>query len=285
MSADFETPQKTLTRFDQNISWRNSNEKVLTSDFLSANGESNLLWTPFYYEEIEGKLFDPIREKFIEGSANGDIIEEGVVTQLQDWFSNHDSGLAVWISPRGNGTRPYPEEQITIYKIGYKNIDADRPLQKVLLFTWHQFKHKFENPEEIRRFIFTENDDDKSVLEIIQWLKNTSEKPVSDDYGDIKKRRESASQYVTLYKSGVPMPELAYQMDQTKFLGDNPIGCPTSNNTKGFGYYSNTTEAPQYTKFSTTDTGWHNGECRMCHSYTWVGGCNICQPCVDLHFS
>ena len=239
-----ETPVQTYIKFDQNVKWKNSPNEVLARDFLSGNGESNLLWTPFFYEEKDGELFDPVRKEFVKGSANGNNVEERIITQLQDWFSNHDSGLGVWISPRN----PYEGEQITIYRIGYKNIDSDQPLQKVLLFSWHQFSHRFKNPEEIRKFIFTEDDSDESVIEIINWLKRISEKPVSDNFGDIEKRLQSATNYANQYKSDVPMIELAYQMDQTKFLGDNPIGCASTSITPSQSYNSNTTESPKYSE-------------------------------------
>jgi hypothetical protein len=221
-----ETPPETFIKFDQNPQWRNSPKPVLTADFLSANGESNLLWTPFYYEEKDGKLYDPVREKFVAGSANGDKVEEGIITQLQEWFLTHESGIGVWISPKGDGVRPYFDDQITIYRIAYKNIDSDQPLQKVLMLSWHQFNTEFRNPEEIRQFIFTEDDNEESILKIIKWLKKVSQKAISDNCGDLVERREKAEYYADLYKSNTPMYELAYQMDQTGFLGKNPIGCP-----------------------------------------------------------
>jgi hypothetical protein len=289
-----ERPSTTLQTFDQNQGWKNSSEKILAVDFLSANGESNLLWTPFHYEEKDGRLFDPVREQFVAGIAGGDAVEEGVITQLEKWFTGNDSGLAVSISPRGqiinshgDRDRPYPEEQLTLYRIGHAliiNEDGSFKTKKTLHFSWHQFKKEFKNPEELRRFIFTENDSEESVFEIINWLKSVSEKPVSDDYGDINRRITQSEHYANLYKSGVNMPSLAYQMTQTKFLGDNPIGCPTPNRTQPYGYSSNKTETAQYYA-TTSETGWHNGTCRKCEEYTWVGGCNICQPCVDTYYS
>lgn len=246
-----ETPQQTFVKFDQNPRWKASSVNVLAADFLSGNGESNLLWTPFHYEEKNGKLFDPVRQCFVAGVAGGDQVEENIITQLESWFINKDSGLAVLISPRGRiinssgeRDRPYPEEQLTVYKIGYElviNEDGKFITKKVLLFSWHQFKKEFTNPEELRRFIFTENDSEQSVLEIISWLKTVSEKPVSDNYGDIQKRIADSNYYAYLYKSGTTMPILACQMDQTKFLGKNPIGCQPSNRTQSYGYNSNTT--------------------------------------------
>lgn len=219
-----ETPKETLIRFDQNPRWRNEPVEVIAKDLLCSSNESNLSWNPACYEEVDGELFDPIRKRYVAGSAGSDIVEENVISQFREWFKSHDSGLAVSISPRGNGIRPYPEEQLTIYRIGYKF----GSMQKVLFLTSHQFNHEFKNPEEIRRFIFTENDSEKSVFEIISWLKKISNKPVSDDLGDYEERRQKADIYARKYVSGTPMEYLVYQMDQTRFIGANPIGCPSS---------------------------------------------------------
>ncbi len=235
-----ETPSETFVRFDQNSVWRQSPQEVLAADFLSGNGESNLLWTPFHYEEKDGRLFDPVRKQFVAGTANGNNVEEGVISQLENWFITHESGIGVWISPRN----PYLEEQITLYRIGHQlviNEDGTFIIKKVLMFSWHQFKREFKNPEEIRQYIFTEDDKEESVLEIIDWLKSVSEKPVADNLGNIKERVENAKHYAHLYKSGVGMENLVYQMDQTKFLGSNPIGCPPNNTSTSVSVYSSTT--------------------------------------------
>lgn len=268
--SHIESPPETFIRFDRNPSWKNAPENVLIADFLSANGESNLLWTPSFYEERDGKMYDPIRKMFVSGTANGDVVEEGVITQLENWFVSHESGLGVWISPRGNGIRPYPEEQITVYRIAYRWPTQ----QKILLFSWHQFKADFKNPEEIRSFIFTENDKEESVFEIINWLNQTSQKPVASDYGNIEERRERAEYYVFRYKSGLSMTDLAYEMGQVGFLGKNPIGCGgvTLAQTSP---YSETLRAPLFCN----NEGWHAGTCRVCGSSTWVGPCEICKPC------
>lgn len=276
MSA--ELPSQTLQRFDENNSWKDLPKEVLVADFLSASGESNLVWSSYFYEEKNGKLFDPLRKTFISGSANNDTVEENVINQIENWFTNNSSGIGVWISPRGNNLRPYPEEQITIYRIAYKTTG-----EKVLMFAWHQFKKEFSNPEEIRGFIFTEKDSEESIIEIINWLRNISEKPVANDQGDLKDRIKKANHYVDLYKSGVSMQEIAYQMSQTHFLGNNPIGCPTSSKTESYNYYSNSTIFNGYS-FGNESTTWeyHIGDCVNpgCErKQVDVGPCNICKIC------
>lgn len=215
-----ETPTQTLEKFAKNPTWNSEPIEVLATDFFSIGNETNLLWNPYFYEEKDGRLFDPIRKKQIAGTANEDVVEEGINKQLEDWFLSHESGLGVWISPRGGGARPYPEEQITIYRIAYK-LNGD----KVLLCSSCQFKADFKNPEDIRRFVFTEDDQEKSVFEIISWLQKTSQKEVKIGLSDTTEKRRQAEFYAFQYKSGVSIEEIAYQMRQDRFLGENPIGC------------------------------------------------------------
>jgi len=137
-----ESPTETFIKFAQTPAWRNATEDVLAADFLSMSNESNLFLNPSVYEEKNGRLWDPVRRRNVAGSAiNADPIEENVISQLESWFLSHESGIGVYISPRRRQTAKhpgYPEEQVTIYRIAYKS-----NLEKVLLYTSHQFKAEF----------------------------------------------------------------------------------------------------------------------------------------------
>jgi len=230
-----ESPAETVRKFAQTSGWKNASEKVIANDLFSINNESNLFLNPSFYEERDGRLFDPVRERLVAGTGNGDEIEEGIIKQLEDWFLSRDSGIAVWISPRGNGIRPYPEEQITIYRIAYK---INR--QKVLLFTSHQFKADFRNPEQIRRFIFPEEDKEEAILKIFNWLKDISQKGVETGLHGVEERRKQAEYYAYQYKSGMSINEIIYHMTQTEFLGKNPIGCGGGTSTMSTFSYTET---------------------------------------------
>lgn len=267
-----ESPTETLKKFDKTPGWREEPVEVLAGDFFSMGNESSYLWNPYFYEERNGNLFDPNRQRQIAGTANGDKVEEGVNKQLEDWFLSHESGLGVWISPRGYGVRPYAEEQITIYRIAYK-FDGT----KVLLCTSHQFKANFQNPEDLRRFIFTEDDKEESIFEIIDWLKNISQEKIGASVENSNARKKQAEYYARRYKSGIPMSQIAYEMTQTRLLGEHPIGC---------GSNTTFTESPSFDKTSTLTPiinfeGWHGGTCIICGESTWVGPCDICAPCAS----
>ena len=270
-----EAPTQTFKKYDTNVGWRESPIEVLAADFFGINNESNLFLNPAMYEERDGRMFDPVRKRLVAGSANGNTVEEDVISQLEEWFISSESGLAVWISPRN----PYEEEQLTVYRIGYGFNPKTFETKKVLFLTSHQFKHEFKNPDEIRRFIFTEQDNEESVFEILNWLKNISEKSVQTSLEGVEERKEQARYYAELYKSGVSADDLSYQMTQTEFLGSNPFGCPPSS------YFSTTTSFFGYS-LSKEGWEWKPGMCRPnpdgCGQYKQrVGPCQICEDCQN----
>ncbi len=270
-----EAPAETLRKYDQNRGWKHSPIEVLTADFFGINNESNLFLNPAMYEEKSGRMFDPVRKRLVAGSANGNKIEEGIISQLEEWFLSSESGLAVWISPR----IPYQEEQLTVYRIAYEFNPKTFENKKVLFLTSHQFKHEFKNPEEIRKFIFTERDNEESVFEILNWLKNISEKPVQTSLEGVEERKTQARYYAEVYKSGISIDDLSYQMTQTQFLGDNPFGCPPSS------YFSTTTSSFGYSNFTETTWTYHTGDCVNpgCNrTNVDVGPCSICKVCEKI---
>jgi len=270
-----ETPTETFNKFALTPGWINSSEEILTNDLSSMSNESNLFLNPSYYEEKNGRLWDPIRNRLVAGSAiNADETEEKVINQLETWFLSHESGIAVHISPKKepNGKHPgYPEEQITIFRIGYKW----PTLQKILFLTSHQFKANFKNPEDLRKFIFTEDDKEQSIFEILNWLKNVSQKRVETNLHDVEKRMVQARHYARQIISGVPIDVIARDMKQTGFLGDNPIGCGGVTQTSTSTYSENITQFFDYTQTES----WHMGICRVCGASTLIGPCSICRTC------
>lgn len=215
-----ESPQQTFRKFSQTSGWENASLAQLENDFFSISNETNLRWDQFVYEDLDGRLHDPIRG-FIRGSAHGNEVEENVNKQLEDWFNVNDSGIAIWISPRGGTNHePYPEEKITIYKIAYEITG-----KKVLLGASHQFKRKFSNPEDLRRHIFTEEDKDQSILDILEWLTKVSEKEVQKEVVNVSNARVLAREFAEKYISGVSVGSIIEEMVSKGFLGTNPISC------------------------------------------------------------
>lgn len=275
-----ESSTETFLKFARDPNWISSRESVLAGDLLSMHNESNLLLNPDFYEEKDGRLWH--RERgFLKGSAiKASQEEEGIVDQIQEWFSSHGSGIAVQISPRKkpDDDHPgYPEEQITIYRIAYRWPTAEDKksiIKKILFFTSHQFKANFRNPEALRKSIFTEDDNEESVFEILDWLKKNSQKRVETSIHDLEEGRTQAQYYARQILSGVPLYEVANEMRQTGFLGKNPIGCGGSTNSSG---YSNQTSAPEYYSAMSHES---TGVCKRCGTTVGVS-CGWCKSCWE----
>ncbi|MEK7550308.1 MAG: hypothetical protein AAB535_00780 [Patescibacteria group bacterium] len=269
-----ETPVETLTRFTEISNWIDTSSlEALAGDLLVSHAESKLEWFTCFYQDRNGVLFEPERGPIIDADG-GVSAQKNFNGELQDWFLTHDSGIAVGISPKG-GRFQHPDNQIQIYRIAYELVDGKLDkVQKVLLCAFHQFSCELKNPEQLRRFIFPENDREDAIFEIIDWLVKTSEKKVETTAHNLNEKRQQAVYYASLLKSGEDPRKVFYQMSQSKFLGQNPIGCASANVTQGFSYFESLTSIPNY-----DGGGWHTGMCRVCHISTWVGSCDICKPC------
>ena len=269
-----ESPVETLTRLTQTTNWIvESSLEALAGDLLVSRAESKLEWFSCYYEERDGVLFEAERGPVISAHG-GDVAQKNFNKELQDWFLTKDSGIAVGISPNG-GMYQHPDNQIQIYRIAYELIDGKLDkVRKVLFCAFHQFSFNFKNPEEIRQFLFTEEDNEEAVFEIIDWLTTISQKKVEPAANNLGKKREQAFYYATLLKSGTDPREVFQQMNQSEFLGQNPIGCAPTDTTQGSSYSETITSMLGY-----NTEGWHSGTCRICQASTWVGPCNICKPC------
>jgi hypothetical protein len=219
--SNAEAPEKTLYRFAQDPNWLNQPVNILSRDLQTCGNESNRTWDSFFYEDRNGTLFDPVRNRPIIGTSGGDKDQGAVNESLQDWFTKNDSGIAIRISPRGGRWR-YPDNQLEIYRISYKFGSK----QKVVLCAFHQFDNEVKNPEKMRGSLFTKEDSEQSIFEIIDWAKNISETEIQYHADNSLEKEEMSHKYAKSLKSGAK-PEVVFsQMKETKFLGSNSIWCP-----------------------------------------------------------
>jgi hypothetical protein len=267
-----EAPEDTLLKIARDPNWLSQPQEVITNDLKSSGNESRHEWDAFFYEEKGGRLFDPVRKRNVVGTDGGEEVQKNINKKLEDWFLTHDSGIAVRISP-GGGPWHYPSEQIEIYRITY----VFPSLEKKLFCSFRQFHARFKNPEQIRQFIFPEVDEEKSILEVINWVEKISQTKIETDVREAKLRSDQAYHYTIMLKSGVD-PRLVFQnMTQTGFLGKNAIACGGSNilTTSPFSHSEASTPAPAFTEVES----WHAGVCRICGAQTLVGPCSICSSC------
>lgn len=265
-----ERPTETLQRFAKDINWITQPIEVVAKDLKSSATESRHEWDAFYYEERDGRLFDPVRQKTIVGTDGGDKAQKKVNQELEDWFLTHESGIAVRISPSG-GEWNYPDEQVEIYRIAY----SLPSLQKTLFCSFRQFRANLNNPEEIRQTIFSEEDSERAVFEIIKWVEKKSQQQVETIINNETLRSNQSYYYATMLKKGMNPGLVFDSMVQSGFLGEHAIGCAGSNTSSSLSL----TDSPmQRHEFSGT-SGWHEGICRICGISTLVGPCSICRPC------
>ncbi|MEK7470485.1 MAG: hypothetical protein AAB622_00555 [Patescibacteria group bacterium] len=216
-----EAPERTLVRIAEDKNWLSQPLNVLSRDLQTCGNESNRTWDSFFYEDRNGILFDPIRNEPIIGADGGDKAQETVNESLQNWFTENDSGIAIRISAKGGMWR-YPDNQLEIYRISYKFGSK----QKALLCAFHQYDGQIDNPEEMRSSLFTKEDSDKPIFEIIDWAKKISRTEIKYHADNSPEKEEKSRNYAESLKSGVKPVVVFDQMKQSKFLGNNPIGCP-----------------------------------------------------------
>lgn len=275
-----ETPTETFKKFANTSGWKNSSLESLTADFLSISFETNNEWSAGHYDFKDGKLIDPVSKRLIETMTNSgtqvDEPEQNAIQELQDWSNANESGLAVWISPREKDI--YPDDYLFIYRIAY-----DWNGNKYLLKSQKRFEADLKNKSALRRFIFTEEDSEEAVFEIVKWAGKVSTKKLEVNLPNIKERTRQAEYYATQYRSGVSVDEIAYQMTQSRFLGETAIGCPgTSQNVSGGYSYESGTMAG-ITGYQETSWTYHSGECVNCGTKnTLVGPCSICVACEKI---
>lgn len=277
-----ETPQQTVLKFLQSDQWKNASRETIAAGLSCAHNESYLNLNPWHYELKDGKLFDPVQNSFVAGTGGLDKQEEEVITQLETWFLKKDSGIAVWISPRKKQQNNHPgyyEEQLTMYRIAYELNPKTFETKKVLFLTSHQFNHKFKNPDEIKRFIFTEEDNENAIFDILDYLEKISSKKIEKEIKNDPNVTKLAAKYAYMHLSGISKYVIVEQMDRDNFLGNNPIGCPPAS-------FSNMTQIFGYSKFSETKTWtYHVGDCVNpgCNrTNVDVGPCSICKVCEKI---
>lgn len=267
-----EAPTETLQRFTKDSNWISQPVETIANDLKSSGNESRHEWDAFYYEERNGRLFDPVRSQNILETHGEDPAQKKVNKELEDWFLSHDSGIAVRISPKG-GIYHYPNEQIEIYRIAY----SWPTLQKRLFCSFRQFDANLGNPEKIRQSIFPEEDTEEAIFQVIKWVEKMSQKTIETNLRDEKLRSDQAYHYALMLKSGAD-PRLIFEnMTQTGFLGEHAIGCGGSTSTLSSSLTETFTLVPNYNMDQIES--WHEGTCRICGITTLVGPCSICKPC------
>ncbi|MFH1863893.1 MAG: hypothetical protein ABIJ85_03235 [bacterium] len=266
-----EAPEITVTRFIHTPAWESEiDERSLAAQLISVSKETNREPDYCHFEVQNRILIDPVTQRSIlpeiKRGTNLQEIEYQVAVQIQDWAVKNESGIAIWVSPRNN---IYPCEKISIHKIAY-TWDGTKVIQNSYIL----FDAVFRNPEELRKFIFTEKDTEKSIPEILTWIEQASKKTLNTNSSNYKETAKTAMYFAQRIRSGIPPETITREMREAGFLGQNPISCPGKSTT-----FSNLLESRSSISIFSSTEGWHSGICRICHAPTLVGPCSICSPC------
>lgn len=226
-----EAPKDTVKRFSQ--SWNATDRNSLVAELLSVSNETNRRPDTYYFTLSEnGELLDPNTGKpILDFVAEG--VEKKVARDLQEWTSQTDEGMALWISPALKGVYPCPK--IIIHKIAYQPDKTKVVLNSVILFD-----AEIENPEYKRGTLYTLPDSEINISKILAWVKRKSKEEVKVEVED-STIKDKATHYANQIMMGIPHYQVIDEMQRSGFLGERPISCPSASNvTAGYSSFTQT---------------------------------------------
>jgi len=261
-----ETPERTVLRFSESWSEQISSNRLI-ANFISLNKETNREPDTYYFWVENGALIDPETGKPILDSVLPGV-EMDVAKELQTWSNKNEEGLAFWISPSLEDS--YPCAKVILHRIAYTFDRRKAVLNSVILFD-----AEFEKPELLRKTLFTQADTEENISNILAWVIEKSNTQISDPQNEVEVRRQ-AVYFAEMFQRGMSREYIIEEMRRTGFLGENSISCAG-----GTTSFSNLIDSRASIFLLGDGQGWHDGSCRICGISTWVGPCNICQPCAS----
>jgi hypothetical protein len=261
-----EAPEKTVLRFSKTWGEQVSSNR-LVANFISLNKETNRKPDTYYFGVEDGVLIDPETGKPVLDSVLPGV-ERDIAEELQTWSGKSDEGLAFWISPKFEGS--YPCAKVILHRIAYT---FDR--KKVVLNSVILFDAEFEKPELLRKTLFTQADTEENISNILIWIREKSNAQIDSPKNEAEVRKQ-AIYFAEMFQRGISREYIIEEMRRTGFLGENSISCAG-----GATSFSNLIDSRASIFLLGDGQGWHDGSCRICGISTWVGPCNICQPCAS----
>lgn len=264
-----EAPEITVLRsFDTWSEQINSNR--LISNLISVNKETNRQPDNYLFWVENGILIDPesgrpVLDFILPG------VEKEVAEKLQAWAGRNEKGLAFWISPALEGV--YPCSKVILHRIS-RTSGGKKVLQNSAVL----FDADFDSPELLRQTLFTQEDTEENISNILQWITEKSGQSIelsnNEGDGDEALLRKRALYYAEMFQRGVSRGDIVEEMLRTGFLGRNSISCPG-----GITSFSDLTVLRASIFLFNEVQGWHYGVCRLCGRHTLVGPCGICRSC------
>lgn len=217
-----------------------------------------------------------------------------VLEKLENWAKTNETGVAFWISPSYPGK--YPVSKIIIHKIAYEfgsmrkivlssAILFDSDHSKILDLIQKNFPETSRHTllETLRSELIVEHD----LFDINKLITDLKKLDVNILNTKNNMSREDlyihASYISSLVAGGASGRLVAYEMQRLGLLGQFSISCPPKTlNMQGVSFSEFAGIGIDLREEANL---WHQGICRMCGTKTWVGGCDICEPCVRENFS
>lgn len=214
--SNIENVKETTRKFIR--TWENTDPSRLVAELESLRAETKREPDVYHFVVQGNLLIDPETGRpVLDFIAPG--VEYNIAKDLQEWAANNDEGIAWWISPRND---KYPCEKIIIHTIAYTPEG-----EKVVLNSAILFDADLENPEELRKTLFTAEDTEENLSNIISWLERVSGKKLNSTSPQTETRKQ-AEHFARQIKSGVDPNLIIKEMVVSNFLGNNPISCPPS---------------------------------------------------------
>lgn len=301
-----ERPQTTFQKFAANGLANLASESLRKDHIISVYKETNRLVDDYTYYIDSGGLFwlteDDIPKKIyiksVINRSNFTTKKEGDhFDKLESWSMSAWDGAALWFSP--DSLTSYPCSKAILHKISYSikkgfdtpikslaisSINIDIASSEIIKIMTKIFPNqKINSLEDLRSQMLTFNSDDELFLfieEIYKHNLNIKNKVVTISPAELEKKAWYISK---MFNSGYSSWEITEKMQEMDLLGRFSISCAggSSITTTNLSYSNNITQSYDYSEQTLT---WHIGTCRICNSQTLVGGCSICQPCVNRYF-
>ena len=210
-----ETPVKTVSRFSK--TWNSQEQNSLIAELVSISQETHRKPDSYFFRVQNDMLIDPNTQKpVLDFVADG--VEKEVAFKLQDWASQTNEGVALWISPPL--IDEYPCAKVIIHKIAYTTSG-----EKVILNSAILFDADVVNPKHKRKTLYTITDDDQNIFKIISWIKRKTQKDINL-IQTTHHTKQRAVYFANQIRTGVPHHFVIQQMQESGFLGKNSISCP-----------------------------------------------------------
>jgi hypothetical protein len=260
-----EAPEKTVLRFSQ--TWQEQiSSKRLIANLVSLNKETNREADTYHFLVKDGVLIDPESGRPIMNFISPGV-EKDVAGELEKWANSNEEGLAFWISPPIPDI--YPCAKTILHRIAYTQEG-----KKVVLNSTILFDAEFDNPEALRKTLFTQPDTEENIAKILGWIGEKTGKNI-DAVKNEAGVRQKAVYFAEMVQQGIPKEYVIDEMRRTGFLGQNSISCAGG----GTSTFSNLLDSRSSINIYGNIEGWHSGTCRVCGAAGWVGPCSICKPC------